>query len=171
MKVYTIDCEYACIRTLPRIGTPQALDNNWNILLMSRNKIFHKEFRCTKKAIATSKMLSNPVDGMQFNCEPDEPKYMIFRSRIIYLNKDLSLRVLVQVIIHEVSHLVDKILEQAGVENVDTEVRAYMNDYYCDKLFDMMSFATGKERPLLPDTKFREKRFLITNGYEDSKNK
>lgn len=61
------------------------------------------------------------------------------RKYVIYINakegtKYISTIRVIELVAHEVTHLVDSLLGEAGVENVDTEIRAYYTDWLVGKV-------------------------------------
>lgn len=42
------------------------------------------------------------------------------------------------VITHEISHIVDYVFKDRSIEKSDTEVRAYLTGYICQKIFDFV---------------------------------
>lgn len=137
-------CHYKCLSTLPKIGYPQFIDCNRKIVLLTKHPAFKEKYRCSdnnlKKFKATE--LHNQCRGMHIECSPNNvntntPSYnIIFIDHLINGDKKL-----LSVIIHEVSHLVDFILKNAYVKEVDTEIRAYLMDYYTEQIFYMMEFS------------------------------
>jgi Zn-dependent peptidase ImmA (M78 family) len=60
------------------------------------------------------------------------------RTMVIFLNSDLSDTRFLSILVHELSHLVDHMLENAFVKVVDTELRAYLIDH----VFEMCLYRT-----------------------------
>lgn len=48
----------------------------------------------------------------------------------------------IELVVHEVSHAVDGFLERAFITQVDTELRAYMNDWLVGKILHMTKLAS-----------------------------
>lgn len=146
-------CHYDIIERMPIVGTRQALDNGWNVRILSNNPNFRDHYRTCKSDIGAMIPEKFTVIGYYCVCEPDDDKYMHLRSRVIYLEGTLSLRALLDVVVHEVSHVVDSMFDQINLETVDTELRAYLMDYYCGHIFDMIDFSTGTYMPKFLKTK------------------
>lgn len=48
---------------------------------------------------------------------------------------------LLELIVHEVSHIVDYLFEQTNIKVIDTKLRAYMNDHICGLIFQRINFS------------------------------
>lgn len=150
-------CNYDVIRTLPSIADPQYTDCGWNIVLLSDNRFFRKKYRTATSQVRKLVHKNSRMIGYFFRCEPINKKSAHFRTRVIYLHSSLSVRRLLEVIVHEVSHLVDHIFEFAGIDVIDTEFRAYLNDYYCGSIFDMIDFSSTGSKPKFLTSKEKKK--------------
>lgn len=161
-------CDYDVIRTLPTIGETQFIDCGWNILLLSNNECFRNKYRSAMSQINRMIHKDTTATGYYFTCEPNNKKVMHFKCRVLYFCSSLSTRSLMEVIVHEVSHLVDYIFEFAHITSIDTEFRAYLNDYYCGKLFDMMDLSNAGSKPrfLLDKAKTKARKIRTANNAE-----
>lgn len=140
-------CHFKQLAKLPVIGERQSLDCDRSVVLMTKHPVFFKKYRCSNKLLKKMKSenLHDECRGMHITCNPKEgssndiPSYnIIFIDHMISGDKKL-----LSVIVHEVSHLVDFQLDNASVNNIDTELRAYMMDYYVGEIFAMMNFSFG----------------------------
>lgn len=159
-------CNYDVIRILPSIGETQFIDGGRDIVLLTNNDNFRDEYRTSLAQVQSMMSPKIPVSGMHFICVPAHKKFKHFSSHVIFLHHKTSARELLEVVVHEVSHLVDSLFEHVKIDNdnIDTEFRAYLNDYYCGKLFDMMHFRHISELPLFMTAKKIASNKKVTNN-------
>jgi hypothetical protein len=94
-----------------------------NLVILTRNSYFRRKSRCTLKL--EKKIMKDHRES--------EGYYLFFpraNMHLIYIKKDIALfeRVL-EILVHETSHMVDHIFEMTCVKTIDTEVRAYTHDH------------------------------------------
>lgn len=70
----------------------------------------------------------------------DLSKSIIYVSHVDIDSQPVSASRICGLVAHEVSHFVDHLLERASVKVVDTEVRAYMIDYYVELVMQRFDF-------------------------------
>lgn len=141
MKVW---CDYKFLAKLPKIGDPQFLDCNRNIVIMTKHPAFKRKFRCSDKLLIKmkSETLHDKCRGLHFTCNPKKgANSKVAGYNVIYIDHLIhGDKKLLSTILHEISHLVDSLLLNSSVKCVDTEVRAYMLQYYTEHVYMMMNF-------------------------------
>lgn len=76
----------------------------------------------------------------------DISKTIIYISHVDSNSQFVSPSRICALVAHEVSHFVDHLLARASVQTVDTEIRAYMMDYYVELIMQEFCFVASEPR-------------------------
>lgn len=110
------------------IDTDHPLSLGWKVVVISNSKL-------AGPRIAISDEELDEYLGDSRNCCGMHAVYDSFRTTVITVKgKDEHLLRVIELVVHEVSHAVDAMFERAHVELVDTELRAYYNDWMVGKI-------------------------------------
>lgn len=111
------------------------LSLGYRVYLLSDHPLVRQKHRMTPANFAK---LEVPPSGDAWHAVWDDPRavgiVIPFRGRCDVVR-------FVELVVHEVSHAVDGFLERAFMSQVDTELRAYMNDWMVGKILHMTKLA------------------------------
>jgi hypothetical protein len=123
------------------IDSDWPLSLGWRIKFCSTNKHFtESKFLVSKKKMTKSLGSNHSSEGMAA-CWNES------RVRMIAINyNDNSFVRFMELINHEISHIVDYILADASIEKIDTELRAYLHDWILGHIMRKAVFKMVKDK-------------------------
>lgn len=108
------------------------LSLGWKIAFYSTNKYFvGKKFSVSKKAVNEAVEHKKDIKGVEGIAMGWDHKRI--RAIAIFYQGKSSIR-FIELVSHEVSHIIDHIIESACMKVVDTELRAYLMDWIVGKI-------------------------------------
>lgn len=118
------------------IGTNHAISLGWQLRLVCDDARILEKFRSPKK-LADAYRRGFP------DCRGLHVTWPHVRQAVIFIDggegeRRVPMFRLLELVVHEVSHAVDFYFERACVKTVDTEFRAYYNDWICGQIFRMI---------------------------------
>lgn len=121
------------LKTAPVIiGVDHAISLGWQLRFVCDDKRIRSEFRA-------SRQLADKFRDEFGGCRGLHVTWPHVRQAVIFIDGQddgkVSTRRLLELMVHEVSHAVDFYFERAHITTVDTEFRAYYNDWICGQLF------------------------------------
>lgn len=124
------------LKTPVVIGANHAISLGWQLRLVCDDPRITEKFRSPKK-------LADKYRREFPNCRALHVTWPHVRQAVIFIdggeeNKQVPMFRLLELVVHEVSHAVDFYFERACVKSVDTEFRAYYNDWICGQIFRMI---------------------------------
>lgn len=114
------------------VGTDHALSIGWQVRLCTTGELVKPEFRASEQAVEQFKTHYPGCKGLHAT-------WSRHKEVVLYIDTEeedetITNSRLVELIVHEVSHCVDYMFRRANIEQVDTELRAYMNDWIVGKV-------------------------------------
>lgn len=118
------------------IGSNHAISLGWQLRLVCDDRRIAEKFRSPKS-------LADKFRREFSDCRGLHVTWPHIRKAVIFIDGSQDGKVvpmfrLLELIVHEVSHAVDFYFERACVKEVDTEFRAYYNDWICGQIFRMI---------------------------------
>lgn len=117
--------------------TPFSL--GYDILFVSNNKLVKPRFRTTYKSVKT---FVNNSKATTFYASFDDEQMKLHTIYLSPAEKDKTR--IIELLAHEVSHMVDHILLLTNIQIVDTKVRSYIWDHILGKLVYRLTFTDHK---------------------------
>lgn len=112
------------------------LSLGYRVYLLSDHPLVREKHRMTPENFAR---LEVPSFGNAWHVVWDVPQVV---GIVIPARDNCDMIRFIELVVHEVSHAVDGFLERSFVAQVDTELRAYMNDWMVGKILSMTALTT-----------------------------
>lgn len=119
------------------IGPDWPLSLGWKIMFSTTNTHF-----VDKKFVVKKEEMEDALDN-NATCEGMYAGWTDSKMRMIAINYNENNMVrFTELVVHEVSHLVDHVLADACIVKIDTELRAYLNDWVVGKILSKIDYST-----------------------------
>lgn len=142
------------------VGADWPLSLGWKIAFYSSNEHFvGKKFFVPTKLINGAVKHKKDIKGVEGMAMAWNHKRI--RAIAIFYKGKSSVR-FIELISHEVSHVIDHIIEDAAIKVVDTELRAYLMDWIVGKILARTNInnltKTGYDLPIYVERKIKKNK-------------